>query len=118
MSKRKHREDQEATAHAFQEFIKTFQDTPGPPNKLFVRAGILNPQTGDEDVEQGKIYNPTALIKPNANTLKNAIECARLLKDTKVEKNKAAEKPKSNLELLKDELRMRHLERGVKSRYN
>lgn len=112
---RKQREEQEATAHAFQEFIKTFQDVSGPPNKLFVRSGILNGSSCKEDeIGKGKIYNPSVTIKPNSNTLKNAIECARLLKDNKIERTKINEKPKSNLELLKEELRLRHLERSDK----
>lgn len=115
---RRHREEQEATAHAFQEFIKTFQDVSGPPNKLFVRSGILNAKSGkEENSDKGKIYNPSAVIKSNSNTLKNALECARLLKENKLERSKNSEKPKSNLELLKEELRQRHMERDVRNKY-
>lgn len=114
---RKLREEQEATAFAFQEFINTFQDSSGPPNKLFVRAGILNAATGHEDTQTGQIYAPSALVKPSSNTLKNAIECARLVKESKLEtRTKNLEKPKSNLELLKEELRQRHLERDARNK--
>ncbi|KAF5303092.1 hypothetical protein FQR65_LT08424 [Abscondita terminalis] len=110
---RKHREDQEATAHAFQEFIKTFQDTSGPPNKTFVKSGIFNVKTGQEiESHKREIYNPRPVIKMNSCVImKNAIECARLLKETKLERIKGQEKPKTNLEILKEELKLRHIER-------
>ncbi|KAK9730980.1 Surp module [Popillia japonica] len=114
---RKHREEQEATAHAFQEFIQTFQDNSTPPSKLFVKSGILYAKDKENDSEKGKIYNPKPLVKAgSADTIKKAIECARLLKESKIERQKGNEKPKSNLELLKEELRMRHLERDVRTK--
>lgn len=116
---KKQREEQEATAHAFHEFIKTFQDVSGgPPNKLFVRSGILNGIKEEELLDGGKIYNPTYSIRPNAKTLRHAIECATLVKDNKLERTKSLDKPKSNLELLKEELRLRQLERNEKLKHN
>lgn len=114
---RKHREEQEATAHAFQEFIQTFQDNSTPPSKLFVKSGILYAKDKENESDKGKIYNPKPLVKAGgADTIKKAIECARLLKESKIERQKGNEKPKSNLELLKEELRMRHLERDVRAK--
>lgn len=115
---RKLRAEQEETAFCFQEFIKTFQDVSPAPNKPFVRSGILNAKTGEEiETEKGQIYNPEPIIKQTSNmTMKNAIECARLLKENKPERHKGQEKPKTNLELLKEELKLRHLERGEKNK--
>ncbi|KAF2880369.1 hypothetical protein ILUMI_25785 [Ignelater luminosus] len=115
---RKQREEQKATAYAFQEFIKTFQDTSGPPNKMFVKSGILNVKTGQEiESEKGQIYNPQPFFKQDSSsTIKNAIECARLLKENKLDRGKGQEKPKSNLELLKEELKLRHMERGERNK--
>lgn len=112
---RKQKEEQEATALAFEEFIKTFQDVSGPPSKLFVKSGVLNGRSGkEEDSEKGTIYKPSISSRSSAYTLRNAIECACLLKETRVERSRNSEKPKSNLEQLKEELRARHLERNEK----
>lgn len=114
---RKHREEQEATAHAFQEFIQTFQGNSAPPSKLFVKSGILYAKDKENESEKGKIYNPKPMLKSGgSDTIKRAIECARLIKETKLERQKGNEKPKSNLELLKEELRLRHLERDVRTK--
>ncbi|XP_022913572.1 U2 snRNP-associated SURP motif-containing protein-like [Onthophagus taurus] len=109
---RKQREEQEATAYAFQEFIQTFQDNSTPPNKLFVKSGILYAKDKENEHDKGKIYNPKPVLRHHGNqeTIKKAIECATLLRDTRNERIKSG-KPKSNLELLKEELRQRHIER-------
>lgn len=112
MSKReksnKLRKDEEATAHVFEEFLQSFQISSLPKSKTFVRSSILKPNSSKEvDVAKPKIYRPQPLFKKeNPIALKEAIECARLLKETKVDRTK--EKPKSNLDALKEELKLRH----------
>lgn len=106
---KKLREEQEATAHVFQEFLQSFQATPVPKSKTFVRSGVLHPNSHEEDTEKGQIYNPKPLFKQQkAVAIKDVIECARLVKESKVERARGQEKPKSNLEALKEELKMRH----------
>lgn len=114
---RKVREEQEATAHAFQEFIETFQSSAVPHCKTFVKSGVLHPQTGLDEQEKGELYvlKPT-LIHNDSSTIKNAIECARLLKNNKIERTRNTAKPKSNLEILKEELKLRHSARDDKSK--
>lgn len=114
---RKIREEQEATAYAFQEFIQTFQSSSVPQCKTFVKSGVLHPQTGLNEQEKGELYIPKPAFKQDINTIKNAIECARLVKDTKLERGKNAEKPKSNLEILKEELKLRHSVRDEKNKH-
>lgn len=117
MSKRdigkKLREEQEATAHAFQEFIQTFQGNAVAQCKTFVKSGLLHPNKGQEECEKGQLYIPKPLYKQDTNTVKTAIECARLVKDVKLER-KNQQKPKSNLEMLKEELKLRHTARDEK----
>lgn len=107
-SEKKLREEQEATAHVFQEFLQSFQAAPLPKTKTFVRSGILNPNSSQkEDTEKGKIYTPKPIFNQEKKVaIKDVIECARLVKENKVERVKG--KPKSNLEILKEELKLRH----------
>nr|CAH7750422.1 unnamed protein product [Callosobruchus chinensis] len=115
---RKRKEEQEATAHVFKDFIDTFLNvSAGAPNKTFVRSEILNADGQNFD-QMGQIYNPKPLIKQSkAKEVNTAIEYAKFLKDTPLEKaSKKFEKPKSNLDILKEEIKQRHLERGEKDR--
>lgn len=114
---RKRREEQEAAAHVFQEFINTFQNASPAPSKTFVKSGILYSDDNQEKRETRQLYNPKPIIRHNnASSIKSAIECARFLKDNNLEKPKKHEKPKSNLDLLKEELKLRHSERGERER--
>lgn len=114
---RKRREEQEAAAHVFQEFINTFQNASPAPSKTFVKSGILYSDDNQENRETRQLYNPKPIIRQNnASSVKSAIECARLLKENNLEKSKKHEKPKSNLDLLKEELKLRHSERGERER--
>lgn len=114
---RKRREEQEAAAHVFQEFINTFQNASPAPNKTFVKSGTLYSDDNQENKEMRQLYNPKPIIRQNnTNSIKSAIECARLLKENSLEKPKKHDKPKSNLDLLKEELKLRHSERGEKER--
>lgn len=105
---KKLREEQEATAHVFQEFLQAFQTAPLLKGKTFVRSGVLHPnKPQEENAGKGQIYNPKPLFKQERSVaIKDAIECARLVKDSKV--TRGLEKRKSNLEDLKDELKLRH----------
>lgn len=107
---KKLREEQEATAHVFQEFLQSFQATPLPKSKTFVRSGVLHPNASqEENVDKGQIYSPKPLFKQHkAVAIKDVLECARLLKENKSERVRGHEKPKSNLEALKEELKLRH----------
>ncbi|KAG5872672.1 hypothetical protein JTB14_012948 [Gonioctena quinquepunctata] len=106
--KRKRQEEQEAAAYVFQDFIETFQAPAlAVGNKTFVRSGLLYSDKQDENA--GQIYKPKPVIKQEKIDVNStAIECARILKDNVIEKPKKQEKPKSNLDLLKEELKLRH----------
>ncbi|XP_030757149.1 U2 snRNP-associated SURP motif-containing protein-like [Sitophilus oryzae] len=111
---RKAREDQEATAHVFQEFINTFQDVPAT-SKTFIKTGVLFTDNNPENTVEGQIYQPKPILK-NPLLMQNVLECARLVKDTKIDKNKKYDKTKSNLETLKEELKQRHSEKDERDR--
>ncbi|KAK9879620.1 hypothetical protein WA026_006683 [Henosepilachna vigintioctopunctata] len=115
MSKRNYekklRDEEEATAHVFQDFLTSFQSITNTPSKVFIKSAILNPEqpTTTAALPEGQIYLPKPLISNKDVSLKTAIECAKILKDTKIVKNKNKEKPRSNLELLKEEIKQRQL---------
>ncbi|KAL1514271.1 hypothetical protein ABEB36_003554 [Hypothenemus hampei] len=111
---KKLREEQEATAHVFQEFIQTFQDVPSS-GKTFVKSGILYDNKSLLASNETTLYNPVPIVK-NSITMQNALECAKIVKDlnfTNLKKKKF--KVKSNLELLKEELKQRHSDKHEKS---
>ncbi|CAG9859742.1 unnamed protein product [Phyllotreta striolata] len=108
--KRKRKEDQEAAAHVFKDFLETFQNPSiSIANKPFVRSSVLYRNNEQQTADVGQIYNPKPLI-PSAklSETKTALECARILKDTALNKPKKFERPPSNLDLLKEELKQRH----------
>ena len=115
----KQRKEQEATAHVFQEFLETFQEDSRLPNKLFIKSSTVlcgaREKVVDDDKKQ--IYNPKPL-RYNGNRVKKAIECAKLIKDNNVVRGSKGivEKPKSNLEELKEELKLRHRDRLEKNK--
>ncbi|KAL3283617.1 hypothetical protein HHI36_006756 [Cryptolaemus montrouzieri] len=108
---KKLREEEEATAHVFQDFLTSFQCVSNTPSKVFIKSGILNPNQPAKtaDLPESQIYRPKPVISNKDTSLKTALECAKILKDTKVLKNKNKEKPRSNLELLKEEIKQRQL---------
>ncbi|CAH1113637.1 unnamed protein product [Psylliodes chrysocephalus] len=116
--KRKRKEDQEAAAHVFKDFLETFQNpTASIANKTFVRSGILYQNNEEQTENIGQIYKPKPLIvQTKSEEARTAIECAKILKEAALSKAKKQEKPKSNLDLLKEELKLRHSERGEKER--
>lgn len=108
--KRKLLEEEEATARVFQEYISTFQTPSKIPNKSFVKTAILAPGCSKETHVENQVYH----LKPSLNSvpIKKVIECARICHPTNLEtlKNKYR-KPKTNLELFKEELKSLQLER-------
>ncbi|XP_060525413.1 U2 snRNP-associated SURP motif-containing protein-like [Cylas formicarius] len=120
MSKRSYEkkilEEQEATAHVFQEFVNTFQEEPCSISKTFVKSGVLFAQNCDFKTSSGQLYLPKPLILSDTLS-KNVLECARILK-TEPLRPKKREKLKSNLETLKEELKQRHLKRNEKDKPN
>lgn len=85
---KKQREQEEATAQAFEEFVQSFQ-TDVVPHKTFVKSTVINARPGEEIGDQvGSIYKPKGLLKKQAvTTLKDAIECAQIIKKGKWDKN-------------------------------
>lgn len=113
MSKREQgkrvKEDEEATAHVFQEFLRSFQELP-VTGKTFVKSGVFY---GDQNVvttSETELYQPLPVIQSSLAT-QQAIECAKIVKLDPLTKKKDQAKKKSNLELLKEELKLRHSER-------
>ncbi|XP_076254313.1 U2 snRNP-associated SURP motif-containing protein-like [Rhynchophorus ferrugineus] len=109
---RKKREEQEATAHVFQEFIDTFQNV-STNSKTFIKSGVLYSDKKQID-NVNEVYHPKPLMR-HPVAVKNALECATMLKDPKANRNKN-EKRISNLELLKEELKQRHSEKDERER--
>lgn len=115
MPKREHerrlREEQEATAHVFQEFVKSFQEGP-MPSKTFVKSGVLFADKNQLKPLENQLYKPMPLMKAST-VMQSAVECAKLVKE---EPRRGKVKPKSNLELLKEELKQRHSEKGERDK--
>ncbi|KAH1001848.1 hypothetical protein HUJ04_005808 [Dendroctonus ponderosae] len=115
MPKREHerklRKEQEATAHVFQEFVKSFQEAP-MPSKTFVKSGVLFADKNELKPLEIQLYKPTPLIKAST-AMPSALECAKLVRE---EPKRGKVKPKSNLELLKEELKQRHSEKGERDK--
>lgn len=102
---RRKREEETAAAHAFKEFVETFQEAPSTVSKVWVKAGTYDAGSRREDHrEKGKLYKPTVKIEEKS-TAEKAQEYAKLLsndaKRDSLLKKKNQEKKKSNLELLK-----------------
>ncbi|XP_050302089.1 U2 snRNP-associated SURP motif-containing protein-like [Anthonomus grandis grandis] len=113
---KKIREEQEATAHVFQDFINTFQVASVASPKAFVRSGVLYADKNELKPAENQLYKPKPFIK-NTVSLQNALECAKILKDSLPgSKKRNKDKPKSNLEELKEELKQRHSEKSERER--
>lgn len=117
MSKRNYekriREEEEAAAHVFQDFLTSFQGVPSTPAKVFIKCGVINTDksTNVTDLPKSQIYVPKPLIPSKNVSMKTAIECAKILKEADLSKNKNKEKPRSNLEILKEEIKQRQLKK-------
>ncbi|XP_044741339.1 U2 snRNP-associated SURP motif-containing protein isoform X2 [Chrysoperla carnea] len=119
------KEEDEAAAFAFQEFVSTFQDTPSNSNRIWVKAGTYDAGARREDTkEKGKLYKPQSRLSSNNENLSSAEkaqEYARLLagdvKPERLGKKKENNKKKSNLELFKEELKQIQEEREERHKY-
>ncbi|GLV43053.1 uncharacterized protein CBL_14269 [Carabus blaptoides fortunei] len=117
------KEQEEAAAHAFQEFVETFQEAPINGSKIWVKAGTYDAGARKEDTrEKGKLYKPQSRlpsIHENLSSAERAQEYARLLAiDRKPERlGKKKMKDKSNLESFKEELRQIQEEREERHKY-
>ncbi|CAD7077160.1 unnamed protein product [Hermetia illucens] len=117
------REEEEAAAHAFKEFVETFQESPSASGKVWVKAGTYDAGSRKEDHrEKGKLYKPSSRISDEKSTAEKAQEYAKLLaseskKDSLSNKKKAQEKKKSNLEAFKEELKQIQEEREERHKY-
>ncbi|CAG9832831.1 unnamed protein product [Diabrotica balteata] len=110
--KRWRQAEEEDAAQVFKEFIETFQSSASVANQVFVKSGVLYSDKEEKgEGTTGQIYKPTPLIQTQDVETNTAIECARILKEVVPTKNKKQEKPKSNLEDLKEELMLKHLAR-------
>ncbi|XP_037946449.1 U2 snRNP-associated SURP motif-containing protein [Teleopsis dalmanni] len=122
LEEQKKKEDEAAAAHAFKEFVETFQDTPSPFTKVWVKAGTYDAGSRREDSrEKGKLYKPSTKVEEKSAAEK-AQEYAKMLasdlqKDSTPLKKKHQEKKKSNLELFKEELRQIQEEREERHKY-
>uniref|UniRef100_A0A1B0GIZ1 Putative splicing regulator n=1 Tax=Lutzomyia longipalpis TaxID=7200 RepID=A0A1B0GIZ1_LUTLO len=119
----KKREEEQAAAHAFQEFVETFQEAPSTLSKVWVKAGTYDAGSRKEDHrERGKLYKPTSKLTDEKSSTEKASEYAmHLAGEAKNQENrlkkKSQEKKKSNLELFKEELRMIQEEREERHKY-
>ncbi|XP_020802276.1 U2 snRNP-associated SURP motif-containing protein [Drosophila serrata] len=122
IEEQKKKEDAAAAAHAFVEFVETFQDAPTPSSKVWVKAGTYDAGSRREDkTEKGKLYKPGSKLLEKSSAEK-AEEYAKVLasdlkKDAGPLKKKNQEKKKSNLELFKEELRQIQEEREERHKY-
>ncbi|XP_058810365.1 U2 snRNP-associated SURP motif-containing protein isoform X2 [Phymastichus coffea] len=126
LEEQRKKEQEQAAAQAFEEFVATFQETPNKnANKVWVKAGVYNAGKREEDVrEKGKLYKPQPKMGDLAetrSTSEQAQEFARILSERKIDrlgkKKKEGEKKKSNLELFKEELKMIQEEREERHKY-
>ncbi|EDW61359.2 U2 snRNP-associated SURP motif-containing protein [Drosophila virilis] len=121
LEEQKKKEDEAAAAHAFKEFVETFQETPTASSKVWVKAGTYDAGSRREDKsEKGKLYKPGSKLDKSAS--EKAEDYAKLLasdlkKDPTPLKKKNQEKKKSNLELFKEELRQIQEEREERHKY-
>ncbi|XP_058831221.1 U2 snRNP-associated SURP motif-containing protein [Topomyia yanbarensis] len=120
LEEQKKREDEAAAAHAFKEFVETFQEAPSKISKVWVKAGTYDAGSRKEDVrDKGKLYKPSSKMdteteKPNDYVKMLASENK---KDLLLTKKKTQDKKKSNLELFKEELRQIQEEREERHKY-
>ncbi|XP_015591071.1 U2 snRNP-associated SURP motif-containing protein [Cephus cinctus] len=128
LEEQRKKEQEQAAAQAFEEFVATFQETPNKTtSKVWVKAGTYDAGKRQEDTrEKGKLYKPQSKISElvdSRSSAEQAQEYARLLGsnerklDRLGKKKKEGEKKKSNLELFKEELKMIQEEREERHKY-
>ncbi|XP_014681632.1 PREDICTED: U2 snRNP-associated SURP motif-containing protein-like [Priapulus caudatus] len=115
------KEDEVATAEVFKDFVASFDDNP-TIGKTFVRGNIIDPDTKSEATSHGpKIYRPTSKLQELAQSFQST---KKLKEERDRDKDKSdrdrakkkGEKPKSNLEIFKEELRRVQEEREERHR--
>lgn len=106
------KEEEEAAAHVFKEFVETFQEAPSSTSKVWVKAGTYDAGARKEDSsERGKLYKPVSRLDERREPSRP---------DPPKHKHKAVNKDnkkKSNLELFKEELRQMQEERNERHKY-
>ncbi|KAK0098924.1 hypothetical protein PV326_013705 [Microctonus aethiopoides] len=128
LEEQRKKEQEQAAAQAFEEFVATFQETPNKTtSKVWVKAGTYDAGKRQEDTrEKGKLYKPQSKISElvdSRSSAEQAQEYAKLLgsNERKIDrlgkKKKEGEKKKSNLELFKEELKMIQEEREERHKY-
>ncbi|KAL4716875.1 hypothetical protein ACJJTC_012686 [Scirpophaga incertulas] len=116
------KEEEEAAAHVFKEFVETFQEVPSNTSKVWVKAGTYDAGARKEDTsERGKLYKPVSRLEE-----KRSLTEAEIVRSLAPRpdppprlraKQKGQDKKKSNLELFKEELRQIQEERSERHKY-
>ncbi|XP_053672314.1 U2 snRNP-associated SURP motif-containing protein [Anopheles nili] len=120
IEEQKKREDEAAAAHAFKEFVETFQEAPSKISKVWVKAGTYDAGSRKEDTkDRGKLYKPQSRLESDHE---KSMEYVKMVasenrKDSALGKKRNQEKKKSNLEMFKEELRQIQEEREERHKY-
>ncbi|XP_013176559.1 PREDICTED: U2 snRNP-associated SURP motif-containing protein [Papilio xuthus] len=118
------KEEEEAAAHVFKEFVETFQEVPSTTSKVWVKAGTYDAGARKEDTsERGKLYKPVSRLDDKKQSTE--VEVLRSLAQITPRPESALrpraklskDKKKSNLELFKEELRQIQEERSERHKY-
>ncbi|XP_013149692.1 PREDICTED: U2 snRNP-associated SURP motif-containing protein, partial [Papilio polytes] len=118
------KEEEEAAAHVFKEFVETFQEVPSTTSKVWVKAGTYDAGARKEDTsERGKLYKPVSRLDDKkqateADMLRSLAQISprpESVLRSRAKFNK--DKKKSNLELFKEELRQIQEERSERHKY-
>lgn len=112
----KKREETEAAASVFEEFVATFQEDSSKVSKVWVKAGTYDAGQKKEDTkDKGKLYKPVSKMAATESS-----QGKPKLLETKESKDKnlllKKDKKKSNLEMFKEELRAIQEEREERHR--
>ncbi|KAM3967625.1 LOW QUALITY PROTEIN: U2 snRNP-associated SURP motif-containing protein [Aphomia sociella] len=115
------KEEEEAAAHVFKEFVETFQEAPSS-SKVWVKAGTYDAGARKEDTsERGKLYKPVSRLDEKRGGVEaDAVRNLAQRPDPPGRprsKQKGQDKKKSNLELFKEELRQIQEERSERHKY-
>ncbi|XP_058175187.1 U2 snRNP-associated SURP motif-containing protein [Anopheles ziemanni] len=120
LEEQKKREDEAAAAHAFKEFVETFQEAPSKISKVWVKAGTYDAGSRKEDTrDRGKLYKPQSRLESDQEKSMDYVKmvASENRKDVALGKKRNQEKKKSNLEIFKEELRQIQEEREERHKY-
>ncbi|XP_049295076.1 U2 snRNP-associated SURP motif-containing protein isoform X2 [Anopheles funestus] len=121
IEEQKKREDEAAAAHAFKEFVETFQEAPSKISKVWVKAGTYDAGSRKEDTkDRGKLYKPQSRLDMEHEKSMDYVKmvASESRKDSgAMGKKRNQEKKKSNLEMFKEELRQIQEEREERHKY-